>query len=58
MPGAKGIIERLAARGVRKSRLFDPVVEDWNDAAREREERAKADSDARLYETPRSPAFR
>jgi len=32
---------RLAARGVPAEILFDPVVADWNEAARRREERVK-----------------
>jgi len=48
-PWRKAFIERLAARGIPKSGLFDPVVDDWNDAAREREERAKEDAGVLLY---------
>jgi len=44
-----GFIERLGARGVPKAGLFDPVVADWDDAAREREERAKADAEVLLF---------
>src|SRR4029450_4892381 len=45
----KGLIERLAARGVPREALFDPVVEDWNEAARKREERAKADAEVLFF---------
>jgi hypothetical protein len=44
-----GLIERLVARGVPRGALFDPVVADWNDAAREREERAKANAEVLLF---------
>jgi hypothetical protein len=45
----EGLIERLTKRGVPREALFDPVVADWNDAAREREERAKADVEVMLF---------
>ena len=48
-PWRKGLVARLAARGVPETGLFDPVVDDWNDAARAREERAKADAEVLLY---------
>ena len=44
-----GVIERLVARGVPRDALFDPVVADWNDAAREREDRAKAEAEVLLF---------
>lgn len=42
-PWRVGFIERLVARGVPRRVIFDPVVKDWNDAARVAEERAKSD---------------
>jgi hypothetical protein len=48
-PWRHGFIERLAARGVPREALFDPVVEDWNEVARKREERMKADAEVLLF---------
>jgi len=45
----EGLMDRLAARGLSSNALFDPIVPDWNEAAREREERAKADADVLLF---------
>ncbi len=36
-------------RGVPEQVFFDPVVDDWNDEAREREERAKAEADLLVF---------
>jgi hypothetical protein len=40
-PWRKEFIRRLVERGVPRELLFDPVVPDWNEAARRREEEAK-----------------
>jgi hypothetical protein len=40
-PWRKEFIRRLVERGVPRERLFDPVVEDWNEAARRREDEVK-----------------
>lgn len=42
-------IEQLVRRGVKRESCFDPVVADWNDEARAREERAKRDADLLLF---------
>jgi len=46
-------------RGVPAQTLFDPVVVDWNDAAREREEQAKAAADLLVFyiSDPQEPAL-
>jgi hypothetical protein len=48
-PWRAGLIERLAARGVARAALFDPVVADWNEAARKREEDAKRRADLLVF---------
>ena len=45
----EGFIERLINRGVGKECLFNPVVTDWNDEARIKEEAAKRDATHHLY---------
>ena len=44
-----GFIDRLVARGVTKEKLFNPVVRDWNEAARAKEEVAKRVATHQLY---------
>jgi len=48
-PWRLGLIERLAARGIDRDVFFNPVVEDWNDEARQREEEAKAAADLLVF---------
>lgn len=48
-PWRRAFIRRLVERGVPEDALFDPVVDDWNDEARAREEQAKADADLVLF---------
>ncbi len=45
----KGLVERLAARGLAPSIFFDPVVDEWNEEARRREEAAKANADLVVF---------
>jgi hypothetical protein len=42
-------IANLVARGVAEEQLFNPVVADWNDEARRREEEAKANASHHVY---------
>lgn len=42
-------IQALVERGVPKDALFNPVVVDWNDEARAREERVKAEARYLLF---------
>lgn len=44
-----GLIERLVARGVDPSFLFDPVVPDWNEVAQAKEDQAKESATYMLY---------
>lgn len=44
-----GFIGRLVERRVAKEQLFNPVVADWNDAARAREEEAKRNASHHIY---------
>lgn len=44
-----GLVARLTERGVPKSCLFNPVVEDWNEEAQLREDEAKANATYSLY---------
>lgn len=43
------LIARLVERGMARESFFDPVVEDWNEAARRREEHAKASADLLVF---------
>ena len=45
----RGFVARLVAQGIPSDRFFDPVVDDWNEAARAREERAKEDPNLLLF---------
>jgi hypothetical protein len=53
----KGLLERLASRGVDTTIFFDPVVDDWNEEARQREEEAKANADIQVFHlgNPKQP---
>lgn len=42
-------IERLVASGVSRDSIFNPVVKDWNEAARESEEKAKKEASHFLF---------
>ncbi len=44
-----GLIERLTGQGVPSEALFNPVVDDWNDAAQIAEDAAKAESQYMLF---------
>jgi hypothetical protein len=45
----RGFMARLIGRGVAREVFFDPIVEDWNEAARAREERAKSEADLLVF---------
>jgi len=45
----KPLIDKLVSRGVSADCLFNPVVDDWNEAAREAEERAKENASHMLF---------
>src|SRR5262249_31448784 len=45
----EGLIRRLVARGVPREALFDPVVKEWNAAARKREERVKREAEILFF---------
>ncbi|MGD8373897.1 MAG: nucleoside 2-deoxyribosyltransferase domain-containing protein [Candidatus Woesebacteria bacterium] len=40
-----GFVDRMVARGCRRGWFYDPVVADWNDEARRREDQVKKSAD-------------
>ncbi len=45
----ESFIAELVKRGVHEESLFNPVVKDWNDEAKDREERAKSSATHLLF---------
>lgn len=48
-PWRDAFIAALVSRGIDRDRLFDPVVEDWDESAIAREEQAKAAATHHIY---------